>query len=133
VSQDNVEVLRSFYRLLNETRRAPTELCDPGVEIHMFEGSPISGPYCGQSGLRQWHRDTFDVIKEWRLELDDVLIGDDPDVMVAMERFVGRMAHTDLEANFPLAAVVRLRGGLIVRMQGYREAGEALKAVGLVG
>jgi ketosteroid isomerase-like protein len=131
MSQENVEVLRSFYRLMNETRRAPTELFDPEVEIHMFEGSPISGPYRGHDGLRQWQADTFDVIDEWRIDLDDLILSDDPDVMVAMERFVGRMAHTDLVANFPLAVVVRFRGGLIFGFEGYREPGEALKAVGL--
>jgi ketosteroid isomerase-like protein len=131
MSQENVEVLRSFYRLMHETGRMPTELFDSEVEIHMFNGSPISGPYRGHDGLRDWQRDTFDVINEWRIELDDLIVGEDPDVIVAMQRFVGRLAHTDLVADFPLTVIVRFRDGLIVRFQGYREPGEALKAVGL--
>ena len=99
----------------------------------MFEGSPISGPYRGLDGLRRWREDTFDVIEDWRLLLDEVITGDDPDVMVVTQRFVGRMTHTGLTADFPLTAVVRFRDGLIVRFEGYRERAEALKAVGPEG
>jgi ketosteroid isomerase-like protein len=131
MSAENVETLRRYHDLLNETREPPVELVDPDIEIHMFRGSPISGPYLGHDGLRQWSRDTFDVIDAWRLELDEVVTGDDPDVMVALQRFVGRMKHTDLAANFPLAVVVRFRDGRIVRFEGYRDASEALEAAGL--
>jgi uncharacterized protein len=131
MSAENVETLRRYHDGLNETGEPALELFDPEVEIHMFRGSPISGPYRGHAGLRQWRRDTFDVIDAWRLELDEVITGDDPDVMVALQRFVGRMKHTDLAANFPLAVVVRFRDGLIVRFEGYRERSEALQAAGL--
>ncbi len=131
MSAENVETLRRYHALLNETGEPPLELFHPEVEIHMFRGSPISGPYRGHDGLRQWRRDTFDVIDAWRLELDEVITGDDPDVIVALQRFVGRMKHTDLTANFPLAVIVRFRDGLIVRFEGYREMSEALEAAGL--
>jgi ketosteroid isomerase-like protein len=131
MSAENVGTLRRYHDLLNQTGEPPLELFHPEVEIHMFRGSPISGPYRGHDGLRQWRRDTFDVIEAWRLELDEVITGDDPDVMVALERFVGRMKHTDLAANFPLAVIVRFRDGLIIRFEGYRERSEALEAAGL--
>jgi ketosteroid isomerase-like protein len=131
MSGDNVETLRRFHALLNETGEPPVELFHPAVEMHMFEGSPISGPYRGRDGMQQWCDDTFDVIEDWRLELDDVITGEDPDVLVAMQRFVGRMKHTDLAANFPLAVLVRFRDGLMVRVEGYRERSEAEQAAGL--
>lgn len=133
MSAQNVETLRRYHQRLNETGEPPVELFHPDIEIHMFRGSPISGPYRGHDGLRQWRQDTFDVITEWRLELDEVITGDDPDVMVAIQRFVGRMEHTGLRANFPLAVVVRFRDGLIVRFEGYLERSEALEAAGLRG
>jgi ketosteroid isomerase-like protein len=126
-----VETLRRYHELLNETREPPAELFHPEVEIYMFDGSPLPGPYFGYGGLRQWRDDTFDVIEDWRLELDEVITGDDPTAMVMMERFVGRMKHTDLQANFPLAVVVNFRDGLIARFQGYRNRDEALRAAGL--
>jgi ketosteroid isomerase-like protein len=131
MSAKNVETLRRYLDLLNQTGEPPHELFHPEGEIHMFEGSPISGPYRGHAGLRQWREDTFDVIDAWHLELDEVITGDDPDVVVALERFVGRMKHTDLPANFPLAVVVRFRAGLIFWFEGYREPSEALKAAGV--
>jgi ketosteroid isomerase-like protein len=129
----NVETLRRYHELLNGTGEAPLELLDPDVEIHMFRGSPITGPYLGHDGVRQWVRDTFDVIDAWRLELYDVVTADDPDVMVALQRFVGRMKHTDLPANFPLAVLVRFRDGRIVRFEGFRERDEAATAAGIAG
>jgi ketosteroid isomerase-like protein len=128
---DNVETFHRYQRLLNETGDPPVEYLHPEVEVHMFRGSPIAGPYRGHEGVRQWRDDTFDVIQDWRIELDDVITGDDPDVLVALQRFVGRMQHTDLHADFPLAAVVRFRDGLIVRIEGYRRRSEALEAAGL--
>ena len=130
MSQGNVETLRRFLDLLNETGEPPTDLFHPDLEIHMFEGSPIRGPYHGHEGLRRWRDDTFDVLEEWRLELDEVVEGVDPDLLVAIERFVGRARYTDLEADFPLAVVVRFRDGLILGFHGYRERAEALEAVG---
>jgi ketosteroid isomerase-like protein len=131
MSAENVETLRRYHDVLNETGEPLVELFRSDVEIHMFRGSPISGPYRGHDGLRQWRRDTFDVIDDWRLDLDEVITGDDPDVMVALQRFVGRMKHTDLPVNFPLAVVVRFHDGLIVRFEGYRDRNEALEAAGL--
>ncbi|HEY7632901.1 MAG TPA: nuclear transport factor 2 family protein [Thermoleophilaceae bacterium] len=128
---ENIETLRRYHDLLNETGEPPLELFHPDVEVYMFSGSPLPGPYFGHAGLRQWREDTFDVIEGWQIELDEVITGDDPDTMVAIERFVGRMKHTDLRANFPLAVVVRFRDGLIAYFQGYRERHEAIEAIGL--
>lgn len=79
----------------------------------MFEGSPISGPYRGLDGLRQWREESFDILEDGRLLLDEVITRDDPDVMVVTNRFVGRTRYTRLSADFPLTVVVRLRDGLI--------------------
>lgn len=131
MSQGNVETLRRYHQLLNETGDPPVALLHPDLEIHMFRGSPMRGPYHGYEGVRRWRDDTFDVIEDWSLELDDVIEGDDPDVLVAIQRFVGRLRHTDLEADFPLAVVVRFRDGRIVRFEGFRERAEALEAAGM--
>ena len=124
----NAEMLRRYIDLLNETGEVPVEFLEPDVEMHMFRGSPIPGPYHGHDGVRKWREDTFDVFREWRLELDEVVPAADPDVLVAIHRFVGHMRHTELPSNFPLAVVVRFRDGLIARFDGFREREEALKA-----
>jgi ketosteroid isomerase-like protein len=131
MSQENVETLRSFYEGLNTTGEAPTELFHDDVEIHMFEGSLFSGPYRGLDGLRRWREDSFDVLEDWGLLLDEVITGDDPNVIVVTNRFVGRARHTNLIADFRLTVVVRFRDGLIVRFEGHRERAEALAAAGL--
>jgi ketosteroid isomerase-like protein len=131
MSQANVETLRRYYDRLNETGEPPLDLFDRNLEIHMFEGAPISGPYRGHDGLQRWRDDTFDVIEDWRVELDEVITGEDPDLMVAVQRFVGRVRHTGLPVDFPLVVVVRFRDGRISRFEGYRERSEALEAVGL--
>jgi ketosteroid isomerase-like protein len=127
----NVEILRRYYELLNETGEPALELVHPEIEIHMFAGAPIAGPYHGREGVRQWRDDTFDVIDAWRVEIDEVITGDEPDTVVLLQHFVGRMKHTDLPVNFPLAVVVLFREGLIARFDGYRNRDEALAAAGL--
>lgn len=127
----NVELLRRYYELLNETGEPALELVHSEIEIQMFEGSPLAGPYEGHDGVRKWRDDTFDVIDAWRVEIDEVITGEDPDTVVLLQRFVGRMKHTDLPVNFPLAVVVRFRDGLIARFDGYRERKEALAAAGM--
>ena len=131
MAPDNVTTLRRYHDLLNETGVVAVDVLDPNVEMQMFRGSPIPGPYRGHDGVRRWCDDTFDVIDEWRLELDEVITGRDPDVMVALNRFVGRMKHTNLPADFPLAVVVRFQDGKIASFQGFRERAEALEAAGL--
>jgi hypothetical protein len=49
----NVETVRRYNELLNQTREPPAELCDPEIEVLMFRESPIAGPYHGYEGLRQ--------------------------------------------------------------------------------
>lgn len=127
----NVDALRRYHELLNQTGTVAVAFLDPDVEMLMFEGSPIPGPYRGHDGVRRWQADTFDVIDDWRLELDEVVTGDDPDVMVAITRFVGSMKHTNLPADFPLFVVVRFRHGKIASFEGFREQREALDAAGL--
>jgi ketosteroid isomerase-like protein len=131
MAADNVERFRRYHELLNDSGEIAVEFLDPGVEMRMFRGSPIAGPYHGHEGVRRWREDTFDVIEDWRMELDEVITGDDPDVLVGMHRFVGRMKHTHLPANFPLAVVVRFRDGRIAAFEGYRERHEALEAAGI--
>jgi hypothetical protein len=130
MAHGNVETLRSFYEGLNTTGEAPAKPFHPDVEIHMYEGSLLSGPYLGLDGLHRWCEDSFDVLEDWRLLLEEVITGDDPDVMVVTNRFVGRTRYTRLIADFPLTVVVRFSDGLIVRFDGYLERGEALTAVG---
>jgi ketosteroid isomerase-like protein len=129
--ENNVETMRRYVDLLNETGEVPVELLQPDVEMHMFRGSPIPGPYMGHDGVRRWREDTFDVFQDWRMELDEVVPGGDPDVVVAIHRFVGHMRHTELPSNFPLAVVTRFRDGLIARFDGFRERDEALTAAGI--
>lgn len=71
------------------------------LEIHMFEGAPISGPYRGLQGLREWREDTFDVIDDWSVELDDVVTGDDPDLMVVSKVRRAGSTHRS-RRRFPL-------------------------------
>ena len=102
MSQENVETLRSFYERLNTTGEGHRhELFSSRRGDHMFEGSPNVGPYRGIDGVRLWREDSFDVIEDGRLLLDAVITGDDPDVMVVTNRFVGRRGTRVSPATSP--------------------------------
>jgi hypothetical protein len=41
VLAENIETLRRYHDLLNETGEPPLELFQPDVEVYMFSGSPL--------------------------------------------------------------------------------------------
>jgi ketosteroid isomerase-like protein len=75
--------------------------------------------------------DVFDVIDEPRVVLDEIIDAEDGETIVTVQRALGRARHTRLKVDFPWAAVWTVRGGKVVRAQGYASKAEALEAVGL--
>jgi ketosteroid isomerase-like protein len=131
MATDNAELVRLWWAGLNEHGLPPLELCDERIEIRMFEGFPIQGPYHGHDGVRRYVRDTYDVIDELRVVLDEVVDAGDGETVVTAQRARGRASHTQLEVDYPWAVVWTVRGGKVVRARGHASKAEALEAAGL--
>ena len=83
LTSSNLDTLRRYHERLNEQGEVALEYVHPDVEVQMFRGSPIPGPYVSHEGLRRWRKDVSDVIEDWRLEIDEII----------------ETEHTDLPAN----------------------------------
>ena len=129
MSQENVEVLRAFYKARDAgDMDGLRELHDPSVIMHHPSGWPEPGPEVGRDAvMRQFHR----LRDAWDTESVDP-IGDFID---AGDRALLRLAwHTTgrgLGWRMEVTHVATVRDGRIVRNEYFWDHDEALKAVGL--
>jgi hypothetical protein len=131
MSHQNAEIVARWWQGLNEQGEPPLELCDGDIEIGNVAEAPVQGPYRGHDGVRRWVTDIFDVIEGPRVQLDESIEANDGETVVTMQRILGRGLHSDVEIDFPWAAVWTVRDGVVLRAQGYATWTEALEAVGL--
>jgi ketosteroid isomerase-like protein len=108
---------------------AGVDLCDPGIRIDNLAEFPITGPYHGHAGVRQWWRDLLDAIDDLRIELDGLEQLDGERVLTT-QRIVGRFRHTGIELDARWASIVTVRDGRVVRAIGYGSRRQALRAAG---
>ena len=131
MSQENVEVVQRLSELL--ARRdwgGMTDLVDPNVELHgtvggLEEGKILRGP----SQISQaFETEDDEVWDEHRIEPQEFI--DAGDRVVLLQREYQR-SKSGAEVVIDTAAILDLRDGRVVRIQGYMNPAEALKAAGL--
>lgn len=66
-----------------------------------------------------------------RVEVDESIEANDGETVVTMLRLLGRVRHSQIEIDYPWAAVWSVRDGMVLRAQGYATRAQALEAVGL--
>ena len=125
-AQAPVEVVRRWFGALAQGDPAP-DLCDPEIEIRNWDEGPITGPYYGHEGLRQWWKDVADAFEDVRFELLDATPIDDARCLT-IQRLVGRFRLTGIEVNGAWGAIVTVRKGRILSARGYATPGRAKKA-----
>ena len=126
-----MEVVQLWWTGFNEHRMPPLDLCDERIEIGMLREFPVQGPYHGHDGVRRWVQDMFEVIDEPRIELVEIIDAEDGETVVTVQRALGRMRHTQLEADYRWATVWTAKAGNVLRAQAYATKAEALEAAGL--
>jgi ketosteroid isomerase-like protein len=130
MSRENVEIVRRAYEAFNRgSLDAVTAMVDPEIEFVPPPGLGESGQRGVESVLamaRQWI-ETFD---DFRVDAERFI---DPggDCVVAFVRDRGRVKGTDVEIHNQFIHVWTLRGGKLVRWEGYTDETEALEAAGL--
>ncbi|MDQ3729059.1 MAG: nuclear transport factor 2 family protein [Actinomycetota bacterium] len=131
MSQENTELLRTWFARLNEDGQPPLDLCDEQIEMRNPDGFPVTGPYHGHEGIRQWAFDTWEVLEDARSEPEEVIEVGDGESVVAVLRLTGVWRHTQLPVETQWASVTTFRDGKVVHALGYMSKAEALEAVGL--
>jgi ketosteroid isomerase-like protein len=128
MSRENVELVREIYE--GWLRGEPgDEHFDP--EISMVESSALPGA-ASAHGIDAVRRYIESFAKHWddiRFEPEEYL--DAGDRVVVLARLVGRGKASGVDVERTWAYVWTLRDGRALRMQGYADRAEALRAAGL--
>src|SRR3984893_2807577 len=123
MSEENVELVRTIYRLWGENESA-RHLIDPELEY-------VNPPYAGEAGTRQGRRTLGkirDVYPDFRVEPERFVDAGDEIVVVGTAR--GTSA-SGVQAQWRQGFVRSVRGGRAVRFRWFNQPSEALAAVGL--
>src|ERR1700693_5571411 len=123
MSQENVELVRSIYRLWAEKESA-RHLIDPELEY-------VNPPYAVEAGTRRDSR-TLGKIREvypdFRVEPERFVDAGEDVVVIGIAR--GTSA-SGVEAQWPQGYIWTVRGGRAIRFRWFNNPEEALEAVGL--
>ena len=117
-------------------------LNESGVEaaldrIHPdFEGvtppelSPEPDTYRGHEGIRRYFAGFEGVMEEVRWEADELIEAPDERVVAGI-RLVTRSVATGLELELPVWQLCTVRDGKVLRIEGFAEREDALRAAGI--
>ncbi len=133
MSRENVEIVKRAGVILERRDwQGGTDLFDPNVELHGTVGGLEEGKILrGVSEIvRAFEMEDDEVWDEHRIEPQEFV--DAGDRVVVLQREYQR-SKSGAELVIDTATIVDLRGGRIVRIQGYMNPAEALEAVGLSG
>jgi ketosteroid isomerase-like protein len=131
MSQENVEVVKRASEFLERRDwHAETDLFDSNVELHgtvggLEEGKTLRGL---SAIIRAFDLELDEVWEDHRIEPREFI--DAGDRVVVLQREYQR-SKSGTELVIDTATILDLRGGRIVRIQGYMNPAEALEAVGL--
>ena len=133
MSQENVEMTKRALEAYNRRDvEALLEDLDPGVEWHPALPKLLGGDatvYRGHEGVREFFRDTDDVLDEIHVEYSEIRnLGDR---VLVIGRFRARGKASGAETESPIATVSDIRNGKMIRIQTYVDPKEALEAAGL--
>jgi ketosteroid isomerase-like protein len=132
MSQENVEVARRAYdAFLRSDWSSMSEVVDPDGEFHGTVGGLEEGRIArGVQGFRDvFEKEDLAAWEERRFEPEDFI--DAGDCVVVLQREYRRGKGSGLELETETAVVFEVRGGRVVRIQGYMDRALALEAVGL--
>jgi ketosteroid isomerase-like protein len=136
MSEENVEIVRRSFELVNEVGTdafiGGNFWSDDWVFDPSGTGIPGLGVYRGHDEIRAFFEEdwfTTFPFEEWEIHISDLV--DHGDRVIGISHQQGRGASSGVAATLELANVFTLRDGQIVRVQLYRDRGEALEAAGL--
>jgi ketosteroid isomerase-like protein len=130
MSEENVDLVRRAYDAFNRRRLgAFLALAGDDVEVNSRLAA-IEGGYHGHDGVRRWWKDLFDVMPDYRVEVEELI--DLGDHVLARTRHHGRGKGSGVEVEQQMIFQLwTLRHDRIVRAEMYYDKAEALEAAGL--
>jgi ketosteroid isomerase-like protein len=128
MSQENVELLRSLY---GDWQRGDPGLDKFDPEISMVESEALPGA-ASAHGIEAVERYMRSFAKHWgQISFEPQEYIDAGDQVVVVARLIGQGKKSGIEVTRTWAYVWTFRERKVLRMVGYADRAEALKAVGL--
>ena len=135
MSEDKAELVGAVYeRFRDGDFRASADLLDPHVVMVLGPAfgpeSPGGGTYHGADAVASYTRDSL--LGAWdnfTMEAEEILSAGDSVIVGVHQRGVGRVSGVPVELRY--FTVWSFRGGKVIRIESFRERGEALEAAGL--
>jgi ketosteroid isomerase-like protein len=131
MSEANAQVARaSFHAICSRDIDGLLELYDPEIEFLPLTGTRVeSGGYIGHAGVRDYFHEANEVWEEMQPHADDIrTVGDD---VVILGGCAVRGRGSGARSDNPMAWVLTMRDGKVVRHRGFATREEALEAAGL--
>ncbi len=132
MSRQDLEVVRSMLATLNESGvEAALDQIHPDFEgVTPPELSPEPDTYRGHEGIRRYFAGFEGVMDEVRWEADELMEAPNERVVAGI-RLLTRSVATGLELELPVWQVCTVRDGKVLRIEGFAEREDALRAAGL--
>jgi ketosteroid isomerase-like protein len=128
MSQENVETIRALF---DDWTRGDLGLDRMDPEISMFESTTLPGA-ASAVGIEAVRRYQESFARYWReIRFEPTEFVDAGEQVVVVARLIGRGRESGVAVERVWAYVWTLRHGKVLRMDGYENRSEALKAVGL--
>src|SRR3954453_6563642 len=136
MSQENVEIVRRVYELVNRWGAHPGErdpeippLIHPEVEFHTYAHAPEAGVYRGREAVFVYHERVFGQFESVRVELEELLSVGDRVLVISRQHTVPRGSEAEIVQQ--VVELWKVRDGLLADRRTFPTRAEALEAVGL--
>jgi ketosteroid isomerase-like protein len=129
MSQENVEIVGSFYDQWNGRLPGPIELMDPEIEYVNPAGAVEPGTRHGLDAFTKAVEKVFEGWEAWQMKPEQFESVGDQVAVVVRYRARGRGSGVEVEGRE--SALWTLRDGKVVRYAWFHEPGDALEAAGL--
>jgi ketosteroid isomerase-like protein len=130
MSRENVERIQRFWELYNRREiDAWVGMMSPDLEWHVDPQDPDTTVHCGPEAAKRYGLSWAELM-DASVQVREIFEGDD-DQFVAWTRVESRGGLSGVPAGQDYAFIIKLRDGLVVRVQETQDRREALDAVGL--
>ena len=130
MSEENVEIVRSFYRAwARDEVPGPVELMDPEIEYVNPAGAVEPGTRRGLAAFSSAVEKVFEGWESWQMEPEKFTAEGDQVAVVVSYRARGRGSGVEVEGRE--SALWTLRDGKVRRYAWFHRPEEALEAAGL--
>ncbi len=127
---ENVEAVRNVYERWGEGDfNAAVDVFDPHVLMVQRPEFPEAGTYLGIQGIRDYTRQFLEPWTRVTIEAEEITAAGDSVVVAVYQRGVG--SGSGITTEFRYFHVWTFRGDRVIRLETFRDRGQAHEAVGL--